>query len=720
MRYFSLCIASMAAVISLSHTAWADPQAAKPVSAMKDNPFATPSTLLFGLPQFKDIHDTDYMPAFTAGMAQQLREVKAITHNPAAPTFENTIVAFERSGALLNRVSKVFFNLSQSNTDPAMEKVEQEVTPKLAAHQDAIGLDPVLFKRIDALYQRRDELNLDPESLQLLKRDYIGMVRGGAKLNDADKAKLRQMNEQLASLSTTYRLNVLKANADGGIVVDTAQELDGLTPVQIGAAAEAAKARGLTGKYLLALENTTVQPISYGLTNRALREKIFRSSISRSMSGPTNNLEIIAQMIRLRAERARLLGYPTHAAYVLEDDTAATPEAVNRILGGIAPVAVAAAKREAADIQQLIDQQSGAAHTASFTLQPWDWDFYANQIRQARFAFDDATVKPYFELEHVLKDGVFYVAHELYGVTFKERPDLQAYRDDVRVFEVIDANGSPLGLFLADYFARDNKQGGAWMDTFVDQSLLLGDKAVVVNNLNLSKPAKGEPVLLSFDEVTTMFHEFGHGLHGLFSHVKYPSLSGIMVPPDFGEYPSQYNEMWAREPSVLAHYARHYKTGEPMPKALFDQVLAAQKFNDGFKSTSYLAAAMLDQSWHQIGPDQAPPADQVMAFEANALKQAGMDFAPVPVRYHSAYFLHIFTGGYEAGYYSYLWSEVLARDTGEWFHTHGGISRANGDYLRAKILSRGRTEEPKDLFQEFYGKQPEVGPYLEYHGLTAQ
>ncbi|MGH8209510.1 MAG: M3 family metallopeptidase [Steroidobacteraceae bacterium] len=687
---------------------------------MKDNPFAAPSALPFHLPPFKDVHDADYMPAFTAGMTEQLREVKAITGNPVAPTFDNTIVAFERSGALLTRVSKVFFNLSQSNTNPAMEKIEREIAPKLAAHRDAIGLDPALFMRIDALYQRRAELNLDPESLQLLQRHYIRIVRGGAKLKDADKAKLRQMNQQLASLSTQFRLNVLEATADGAVVVDTVQELDGLSPAQISAAADAAKERGLKGKYLLALENTTVQPFLANLTNRALRERIYRSSITRATSGPTDNRAVVAQMVRLRAERAQLLGYPTHAAYVLEDETASTAEAVNRILGGIAPVAVAAAKREAAEIQQLIDQQTSVAHTATFALQPWDWDIYSEQIRKTRFLFDQAEVKPYFELDRVLKDGVFYAAHELYGITLKERADLPAYRDDVRVFDVFDANGCPVGLFLADYFARDNKQGGAWMDTFVDPSMLLGDRAVVLNSLNLVKPAKGEPVLLSFAEVITMFHEFGHGLHGLFSHVRYPSLSGMMVPPDFAEYPSQYNEMWAREPVVLAHYAHHYKTGEPMPKALFEKVIAAQKFNEGFKTTSYLAAAMLDQCWHQIGPDQCPPADKVMEFEANALKQAGMDFEPVPARYHSPYFLHIFKVGYEARFYSYLWSEVLARNTGEWLHTHGGMNRANGDYVRAKILSRGRSEEPKDLFQEFYGKPPEIGPLLEYHGLTAE
>ncbi len=687
-------------------------------NTLGNNPFATPSSLPFKLPPFGSVHETDYLPAFEAGMAEQLREVRAIAQNAAPPTFDNTVVALERSGVLLDRVGKMFFNLVVSDSTPALEKIEKEITPKLAAHQDAINLDPQLFARMNALYQRRAELKLDPESLQLLQRDYTGMVRGGAKLNDADKATLRQMNVKLASLATQFRQNVLKASADGAIIVDTRAELAGLSPAQIDAAALAAKARNLEGKYLLALQNTTVQPILTTLTNRALRERIYRSSIGRASSGAADNREVIAQTVRIRAERAKLLGYPTHAADVLADDTAGTPEAVNHILAEIAPVAVAAAKREAAEAQKVIDQQAAAGHTAPFPLQPWDWDFYAEQVRKARYAFDESEVKPYFELDHVLQDGVFFSAHELYGLTFKERKDLTAYRPDVRVFEVFDADGSHLGLFLADYFARDNKQGGAWMNCYLDQSQLLGNSPIVVNNLNITKPAAGEAVLLTFDEVTTMFHEFGHALHGLLSQVHYPSLSGINVPPDFGEYPSQYNEMWAREPAVLAKYAHHYKTGAPMPKALFDKVVAAQKFNQGFETTSYLAAAMLDQSWHQIGVAQAPKADQVMEFEAAALKHAGMDFDPVPVRYHSPYFLHIFENGYDAAYYAYLWSEVLARDTGAWIHAHGGMTRANGDIVRAKILSRGRSEEPKELFRAFYGKEPEAGPLLEYRGLT--
>ncbi len=723
MRFIGLpFVAAMASCLAISVASAAAPPSEPTTTQaghdMAHNPLLSASKLPYELPPFQQIADADFTPAFETGMAEQLRQVRRITENAQAPTIDNTILALERSGATLNRVSSVFFNLDASNTDDTLQKIEQVMSPKLAAHEDAIQLDPVLFKRVSAVHADRQHLHLDAESRQLLERYYIGMVRAGAKLSPAEQTKLKQMNQELASLATQFRQNVLKATADSALVVDTVQELDGLSPSQISAATAAAKERGLTDKFVITLRNTTVQPALTNLTNRALRERIYRASIARATSGATDNRPVIAKIIRLRAERARLLGYATAAAYVLEDDTAKTPQAVNRILGNLAPVAAASARSEAADIQLVIDQEAAVNHTPTFQLQAWDWDFYAEKVRKARYAFDEAAVKPYFEMDRVLKDGVFYAAHELYGLTFRERHDLPTYRDDVRVFEVFDADGTPLGLFLADYFARDNKQGGAWMNTYVDQSRLLNEKAVVVNNLNLEKPAAGQPVLLTFDEVTTMFHEFGHGIHGLLSQVHYPSLSGIHVPPDFGEYPSQYNEMWAREPVVLAHYARHYQTGAAMPKELFDKVVAAQKFNQGFATTSYLAAAMLDQSWHQIGVAQAPAADQVMAFEADALKAAGLDLPAVPVRYHSPYFMHIFSDGYDAGYYAYLWSEVLARDTGQWFHTHGGMTRANGDILRAKILSRGRTEEPSELFRQFYGREPDIEPLLEYRGLS--
>jgi peptidyl-dipeptidase Dcp len=490
---------------------------------------------------------------------------------------------------------------------------------------------------------------------------------------------------------------------------------------QIGATASAAKARGLDGKWLIALQNTTIQPPLETLKNRALRERIFKASSSRGQGGPNSedfdNTAVVAQIVKLRAQRAQLLGYPTHAAYVLEDEGAATPDAVNAMLGKLAPAAVANAKLEARDIQHAIDAEAKKNHTKPFKLEPWDWAYYAEQVRAKRFAFDASEVKPYFEMKNVLENGVFYAAHQLYGISFTERSDLPVYQPDVHVYDVTDQDGQPLAIFMTDYFARDNKNGGAWMTSYVTQSKLMGLKPVVINNLNINKPPEGQPVLLTFDEVTTMFHEFGHALHGMFSNVEYPALAGTAVPRDFVEYPSQYNEMWARDPGVLAHFAKHYQTGKPLPKALLDKVLAAGKFDEGFRTTEYIAAAIVDQSWHQIAPDQAPAADGVMAFEKASLEKAGIDYAPVPPRYHTPYFSHIFAGGYSAGYYAYLWSEVLARDTEFWFKAHGGLTRENGDRFRSMVLSRGRSEDPKTLFENFYGKPADIGPLLEHRGL---
>ncbi len=689
--------------------------AAKPKAAQ--NPLFHESPLPYHLPEFAKLKDDDFAPAFEAGMAQQRKEVDAIAHDPAAPTFENTIVALERTGRLLTRVEKTFYNLNASNTDDAMQKVEAEMAPKLSAHSDAIMMDPALFARVDAVWQKRDSLGLDSESRQLLERYHKNFLRAGARLGDADKETLKKINAQISSLTTQFEQNLLKAAKDAAVVVDDVKQLDGLSPEQISAAAAAAKDRGLAGKWVISLQNTTIQPPLEQLKDRALRERIFRASIGRAQAAPYDNRPVVAQIVKLRAQKAALLGYKNFAAYALEDESAGTPEAVNKILSQLGKAALAKAKGEAAEIQKVIDEQAKAAHQKSFKLQPWDWAFYAAQVRKAKYSFDENEVKPYFELDHVLKDGVFYAAHELYGITFKERPDLHAYRPDVRVFEIYDRDGKPMALMLRDDYKRDNKNGGAWMDTYVDQSGLFGEKPVIINNLNVPKPAEGQPVLLSFDEVTTMFHEFGHTLHGLFSDVKYPLLAGTAVPPDFVEYPSQFNEMWAREPQVLAHFATNYKTGEPMPKALFDKVLAAEKYGEGYATTEYIEAAMIDQAWHQIAQAQAPSADKVMAFEQASLEKNGMAYPPVPPRYHTPYFLHPFNEGYEAAYYAYIWSEVLARDTGDWFHRHGGISRANGDFFRAKILSRGRTLEPGVLFEQFYGRAPEVGPLLEYRGL---
>jgi peptidyl-dipeptidase Dcp len=683
-----------------------------------DNPFASDSSLPYRLPPFAKIGDADFRPAFDAGIAQDRQEIDAIAANAAAPTFDNTIVAMERSGLLLDRVYRVFFNLVSCNTDPEMEKIEAEMAPKLSANDDATELNAALFARVKALYDQRASLGLDAESLRLLERYHTRFIRAGAQLADADKDRLRQINGQLATLTTQFKANVLKGVNAGAVVVDSAAELDGLTEQEIAAAAESAKARGLQGKWLITLQNTTGQPVLTTLKNRALRERVYRASINRGIGGDSDNTALVAQIIKLRAQRATMLGYANHAAYVLDDETARTTGAVNDMLAQLAPAAIVNARREAADIQQLIDQQAQASHVKSFKLAPWDWAFYAEQVRKAKFSYDESQVKPYFELNRVLQDGLFYAAHELYGLSFKERSDLVAYRKDVRVFEVFNADGSPLGLFLADYFARDNKRGGAWMNSYVEQSKLFGTQPVVANHLNIVKPPEGQPVLMSFDEVNTLFHEFGHALHGLFSNVQYPYFSGTSVPRDFVEYPSQYNEMWATDPKVLAHYAKHYQTGAAMPQALLDKVKSARTFNEGFVTAEYLAAAIYDQSWHQLSAAQAPAAKYVMAFEAAALKHAGMDFYPVPPRYHTPYFSHIFAGGYSAAYYAYIWTDVLASDTQHWIRTHGGLQRANGDYLRAKVLSRGGSVDALTLFREFYGQDPEIGPLLEKRGLT--
>jgi peptidyl-dipeptidase Dcp len=696
------------------------PAALSPVGAV--NPFLQPSSLLLGMPPFDRINDGSYRPAFDAGMAEQRREIASIASSTAPPSFENTIVAMERSGRILYRVANVFFNLQGANTDAELDAIATEVAPKLSEHTDAILLDPKLFARVKALYDARAGLQLDSESAQLLSRTYRSFVRAGANGSPASKEMLRQINGQLSSSTTQFQQNVLKATKDGAVPVDDVAELAGFSEPQISAAATAAKARGLTEKWLITLQNTTIQPPLAQLQNRALRERIYRASIARANGGDADNLRIVAKIAALRAQRAQLLGYPSYAAWVLEDETAGTTGAVNDMLRSLVPPAIANAKREAAEIQQLIDKQAKAKHEASFKLEPWDWAFYSEQVKKARFAYDESEIKPYFELNQVLQNGVFYAARELYGVTFKELHDLPVYRPEVRTFEVFDVDGSPLGLFIADYYARDNKNGGAWENQYVDQSKLLGTKAVVGNHLNIPKPADGQPTLLTFDEVTTLFHELGHALHALFSDVNYQSLSGTNTPSDFVEYPSQYNEMWAAEPAVISHYAKHYETLEPMPKALLEKVLAARKFNQGFATSEYLAAAIVDQAWAQISDDELARLGtgpmEVMAFEAHALQSAGVDFPPVPPRYHTPYFSHIFSGGYGAGYYAYIWSDVLARDTESFMHSHGGLKRENGDLLRAKVLSRGRTAEPLALFESFYGGPPDIQPLLEQRGLT--
>jgi peptidyl-dipeptidase Dcp len=693
-----------------------DELSAQPAMLAADNPFAQPSPLPYQLPPFDRISIAAYRPALLAGMAAQQREAQAIASDPRAPGFDNTVVALERSGRLLERVSSVFFNLAQSDGDAAMLQLEAQMAPRLAAHRDAIHLNEALFARIDQLHRQRERLGLDEESRQLLERYHTLFVRAGAQLPPAQQARLRVLNRELSALRTQFRQNVLQATRERALRVDRRELLDGLSAQQLGAAAEAARARGLPGGYLIGLQNTTMQPLLAQIRDRSVREQLYRASIGRGRDAAADNRPVIAQLVRLRAERARLLGFGSHAAYVLADENARTPEAVQQMLQRIAGAARDGARQHCAQLQQQIDAEA-AAGGARFELQPWDWPYYAERSRQAHYDFDSAEVRPYFELGRVLRDGVFEAARRLYGLQFRQRHDLPLYRDDVQVFEVFDADGAPLALFLTDYYARDDKQGGAWMSNFVNQSALLAQPPVVVNVLNIPKPPTGEPTLLTFEEVTTLFHEFGHALHGIFSQARYPLLSGTNVPRDFVEYPSQFYEMWAREPALLAQFARHYQSGAALPEPLLQRVIAAQKFDQGYLTVEYLQAALIDQAWHGIAADEAPDAGQVEAFEAAAIARSGLGGAPIPPRYHSLYFLHVFADDYPASYYAYLWSEVLARDTGQWFQAHGGLSRANGERLRSHVLCRGGTRDTQVQFRDFYGGAPDIGPLLEYRGL---
>ncbi len=689
--------------------------AATPASA---NPFFSESPLPLHYPQFDKIQDSDFAPAFDAGMKQQMEEVEAIANNKAKPTFENTIIAMEKSGAILDRATTVFFSLSGADTNDARKKLQAEYSAKFAAHSDAINLNGKLFKRVETLYNSRDKLGLDAEGVRLVERYYDNLVRAGAKLSDADKAKMKAMNAELAELGTKFSQNVLAEVNASYIVVDDAKELDGLSAEQIAAAAEAAKARNLDGKYVIALLNTTGQPALTNLTNRELRRKIYEASISRgSKGGEYDNTALVSRIMKLRAEKAALMGHPNFASYGLGNQTAKTPEAVNEMLGQLAPAAVANAKREAADLQAMIDAEQKAAGKPTFKLEPWDWAFYSEKVRQAKYNFDESQLKPYFEMKSVLEDGVFFAAGKEFGLSFKQRTDLPVYHPDVTVYDVFNEDGSQLAIFIFDPYARASKRGGAWMNSYVSQSELTGDLPVVANHLNIPKPPAGQPTLLTWDEVTTTFHEFGHALHGMFSNVKYPTFSGTSVPRDFVEFPSQVNEMWADEPTILANYAKHYQTGAAMPQALLDKVIAAAKFNQGFMTTEYLGAALLDQRWHQISADQVPEAKDVLAFERKALEDSGIYYAPVPPRYRTTYFSHIM-GGYSAGYYAYIWSEVLDANTQKWFRDNGGLSRANGDRFRQTLLSRGGSVDAMQLFRDFAGHEPQIEPLLEKRGLT--
>ena len=699
----------VAASIALAHAAVAAPSAA---ALDASNPFAKQSSLPLNYPAFDKIKDEHFLPAYAAGMRAQLREVDAIANSKAAPTFDNTIVAMERSGQLLGRVSAVFSNLQTANTNDRLDAIDREMSPKLAAHNDAIYLNPKLFQRVKTLHDKRAGLKLDAESLHLLERVYKEFVRAGANLSEADKQKLKAYNGEIASLQSEFSQRVLKEANASALVVGTREELAGMSEAEIAAAAAEAEKRGQKGKYAIAIVNTSSQPALATLTNRATRERLMQASLNRgSRGGEFDARELVLRLVKLRAERAALLGYPNYAAYSQELETAKNPAAVNKLLGELAGPAVNNAKKEAAEIQKVIDAEKG-----NFQVASWDWPIYQDKVRAAKYNFDENQLRPYFELNRVLVDGVFFAATKEFGITFKERKDLPVYDPDVRVFDVFDHDGKQLAIFLFDPYARANKQGGAWMNEYVSQSSLLKRRPVVGNHLNIPKPPAGEPTLLTYDEVRTAFHEFGHALHGMFSNVKYPHFSGTSVPRDFVEYPSQVNEMWAIWPEVLANYARHHKTGAAMPKELLDKVVASKKFNQGYLTTEYLAASLIDQRWHQLTPGEIPT--DVLAFEAKALKDAGADFAPVPPRYRTTYFSHSMNGGYSAGYYAYLWSEKLDADTVEWFKQNGGLSRKNGDHFRKTLLSRGGTADAMDLFRNFRGRDPIIEPLLERRGLT--
>ncbi|MDG2090006.1 MAG: M3 family metallopeptidase [Gammaproteobacteria bacterium] len=677
-----------------------------------DNPFLVPSPLPFQYPQFDLISTEHYLPAFEQGMAEQLDEVGAITDQPEAPTFADTLIPLEVSGQLLNQVATVFYSMRSAHTNEDLNAIEVEIAPLLSAHSDQIYLNDALFNRIDSLYQDRASLELDPESLRLLEETHKGFIRAGAELNETDKQLLRTINTELAELSTSFGQNVLNEVNSVAMIIDDRSELAGLSNAEIQAASDEASARDLAGKFVIPLLNTSGQPSLTSLENRELRQRIYETSLSRgNRGGEFDTREILSRTINLRSEKAQLLGFPTHADYILQNQTAQTVGAVNQSLAELIPPSVANARREAADLQAMIDAEGG-----DFVLAAWDWAYYAEKVRQERYQFDENQLRPYFEVNNVLQNGVFYAAEQVYGLSFEERFDLPVYQDDVRVFEVFEEDGSTLAFFIMDLYARSSKRGGAWMNAYVSQSNLLEQQPIVANHLNIPEPLAGEPTLMTFDEVTTMFHEFGHALHGMFSNVTYPSFSGTSVPRDFVEFPSQVNEMWASWPEVLANYAIHYETGEPLAPELLERVLDSQKFNQGFSTTEQLAASLTDIALHQLPASEIPSADELMTFEAETLINAGFDLPAVPPRYRLSYFSHIM-GGYSAGYYSYIWSEVLDADTVEWFKENGGMLRANGQHFRDSLLSQGGSTEAMQLFSDFRGRAPNVEPLLIRRGL---
>jgi len=678
------------------------------------NPFFTVSSLPYQAPPFNKIKDDDFKPALEEGMKEQQEEILKIANDPNAPTFENTFIAMEKSGQLLTRVNNVFNLLTGANTNPQLQKVQEETASELAANQDAIYLNSKLFKRIESIYNNRSALKLNSESNRLVEYTYQQFLLAGAKLSDADKASLKKINEEEAFLSAKFTNQLLAAAKAGAVVISDSAELAGLSKENMDAFAQKAKANNADGKWIIPLQNTTQQPVLQSMSNRTTRQKVFEASWNRAERNDSNDTRnTIERISQIRVKKANLLGFPNYAAWKLQDQMAKTPEAVEEFFAKLVPSATAKARGEAADIQALIDKQNGG-----FTLQPGDWNYYSEQVRKSKYNLDESEIKPYFELNKVLENGVFYAANQLYGLTFKERHDLPVYQKNVRVFEVFDKDNSSFALFYCDYFKRDNKSGGAWMSNMVGQSKLLGTKPVIYNVCNFTEPSPGQPALISFDDVTTMFHEFGHALHGLFASQQYPSLSGTNVARDFVEFPSQFNEHWALDPKVLKHYAVHYKTGQMMPQSLIDKIKNAASFNQGYRLTELLAAAALDMQWHTLtSKDSLQNADR---FEAAALQKTHLDMPEVPARYRSSYFLHIWGNGYGAGYYAYLWTKMLEEDAYSWFEEHGGLTRANGQRFRDMILSRGNTEEYGKMFKDFRGREPNIHPMQKALGLPVK
>ena len=711
-RLFILPLATMMGIITSCKSN--NSTSASNADSSASNPLIAKSTLDFQVPAFDKIKDADFKPAFDQGIKEELAEIDTIANNTAAPTFDNTLVALEKSGQLLNRVNGVFNLLSAANTNPTLEKLEEDIAPKLAGLQDAIYLNTKLYKRVEAIYQQKDALKLDPESARLLDYYDQEFKLAGANLPESAKDSLKNYNLEEAGLSAKFTNMVLAANKAGALLVSNKADLAGLPDADVQAAAANAKAAGHDGQWLLSLKNTTTQPALQSLSNRATRQKLFETSYTRTEKGDSNDTrKVIERIAKIRALKAQLVGFKNYADWKLRDQMAKSPEAVDDFLNKLIPAATAKAHAEAADIQKVIDQQKGG-----FKLQPWDWDFYAEQVRKAKYDLNEDEIKPYFEINKVLQDGVFYAANQLYGLTFKERKDLPVYEPNVRVFNVYDKDGSQLGIFYCDYFKRDNKNGGAWMSNITNQSKLLGLKPVIYNICNFTKPAAGQPALISYDDVTTMFHEFGHALHGFFASQQYPSLSGTNVARDYVEFPSQFNEHWALYPQVLKHYAVHYKTGKPMPQALIDKIKKAGAFNQGYALTEALADDAMDMKWHEL-PGTAPLQD-ADKFEADALQKAGLNLPQVPPRYRSSYFLHIWSNGYAAGYYAYAWTEMLDDDAFSWFTENGGLTRANGQRFRDMILSRGNTIEYGKMFRDFRGHNPDITPMEKNRGLIPQ